>query len=191
MDIKKSIIVKVLCAIVLVAVLIAAAGAMNATQSYVQCASRIVSSAPPTDSRPPAAFPRLARVFWQHRDLYVARVLARECKNEGGKGMRRFGSELFALGVVKARLSLPDRETLSSILLPVFGGGRGLTRAAHVEWGRPPASLSESEMTWLFVVGQMPSCSKRKANSEPDRQTCERLYQSLLAQTPRLHSSAP
>ena len=46
---KKSAVVKALCAIVLVAVLIAAAGAIRAAKSYGDCVSRIVKSAPPTD----------------------------------------------------------------------------------------------------------------------------------------------
>lgn len=181
---KKPAIVKVLGIIVLVAVLLAAAGAVVATRSYVDCVSRIVRSASPTDARPPATFRTLSRVFWGHRDVYLARVLARECTSDGHDGTRGWGSQLFALGVVKGRLSFPERQTLSSILLPTHGG-RGLTRAAHAEWGRPPASLSESEMTWLFVVGQMPSCSKQRPDSEPDRQICADLYQSLLARIPR------
>jgi hypothetical protein len=188
---KKSTVVKALGAIVLVAILIIAAGAMRASQSYVDCASRIVRSAPPTDARPPATFLRLSRAFWGHRDVYLARVLARECMGDGHQDRDGWKRQMFALGVVKGRLSFPERQTLESILFHAHGG-RGLTRSAHAEWGRPPASLSEPEMTWLFVVAQNPGCSKQRpdSKSEPDRQFCEQLYQSLLAQLPRLHSSA-
>jgi hypothetical protein len=188
-DMKKSTVVKALGAILLSAVLLAAVGAVTTAQSYAECVSQIIRSAPPTDSRPPALYRDLSRVAWGHRDVFLARVLARECTSEGGGGLRRLGSQLFGLGVIKARLSLHDRQTLSSIFFLTPGGGRGLTRAAQEEWGRPPASLNESEMTWLFVVGQAPSCSKR-VGSEADRQVCEQIYQSLLARLPRPTSSS-
>jgi hypothetical protein len=178
--VKKSTVVKALCAIALVVVLVIAVGAMRAAQSYMDCASRIVTSAPPTDARPPAIFLRLSRAFWGHRDLGLARILAHECTSDGKSG---WGSQMFALGVVKGRLSWPERLTLSSILLPAHGG-RGLTRSAQAEWRRPPARLSESEMAWLFVVGQEPSCSKQRPDSESDRQVCAQIYQGRLAQIP-------
>lgn len=184
---KKSTALKIIGAIALAAVLMVAASAIVASRSYVECASRLVSGAPPTDSSPPPSFRRLSAAFWGHRDLYLARVLARECATEARGGVSRLRRELLALGVVKARLDLPQRETLSAVLLPA-PGGRGLTRLAQAEWGRAPAALNESEMTWLFVVGQMPSCSNQGDTSEPDRQICTRLYQSLLAELPRLNS---
>ena len=178
---KKSTVIKTLCAVVLVAVLIAAAGAMRAARSYRDCASRIVESAPPADARPPAMFLRLSRVPWGHRDLGLARILAHECTSAGKNGTDGWGSRTFAIGVVKGWLSWPERLRLSSVLLPAHGG-RGLTRSAQAEWGRPPESLSESEMAWLFVVGQEPGCSKRRPDFESNRQFCEQLYQGRLAQ---------
>lgn len=183
---KKSTAVKVLGVILLAAVLLAAFGAVTTARSYTECASRLIRGAPPTDSRPPALYRDLSREFWGHRDVFLARTLARECTSESGGGMRRLGSQLFGLGVVKTRLNPRDRETLSSIFFLTPGGGRGLTRAAQEEWGRPPASLDESEMTWLFVVGQAPSCSKR-SGAEADRQVCEQIYQSLLARLEQPH----
>jgi hypothetical protein len=178
---KNSALVKALGAIVLVALLIAAVGAIVTARSYADCVSRIVQSAPPTDARPPATFVRLSRVFWGHRDLGLARRLTQECTSDEHKGMRRLGSQTFAVGVVKGRLSWPERMVLSSIFLPAQGG-RGLTHSAYAEWGRPPASLSESEMAWLFVVGQEPSCSKQRPDSESDRKVCAILYQGRLDQ---------
>ncbi|HEV8578091.1 MAG TPA: hypothetical protein VGX68_03330 [Thermoanaerobaculia bacterium] len=177
---KKSTVVKVLCAIVLVVVLVVAAGGIVAARSYVDCASRIISSAPPTDARPPAIFRSLSRAFWGNRDIYLARVLLRECKSDGHNARRSLRSQTFALAVVKGRLSFPERVTLSSIFLPAYGG-RGLTRSAHAEWGRPPASLSEAEMMWLFVIGQEPGCSKQRPDYHANRQMCEGLYQSYRA----------
>lgn len=98
--------------------------------------------------------------------------------------------QLLALSATKTQISEPQRERLASVLIPAQGG-RGITRLAHAEWGRPPEALSESEMTWLFVVGQMPDCSKRLATSETDNQVCARLYESLLAQFPGASHSAP
>ena len=178
---KKSTVVKAICAIVLVAVLIAAVGAIGAVRSYKDCASRIVESAPPTDARPPAMFLRLSRVLWGHRDLGLARILVHECTHAGKNGTDGWGSRMFAFGLVKGRLSRPERLRLSSVLFPAHGG-RGLTRSAQAEWGRPPESLSESEMAWLFVVGQEPGCSKRRPDFESHRQVCEQLYQGRLAQ---------
>lgn len=64
-------------------------------------------------------------------------------------------------------------------------------RLAQAEWGRPPADLDEREMTWLFVIGQVgPGCSRQRGLSEPGPQVCASRYQSLLAELPRLHSSA-
>lgn len=180
---KKSAVIKVLGAIVLVAVLVVAAATMSATRAYADCVSRIVKSAPPTDVRPPATFLRLSRAFWGNRDLGLARILAHECTNDGKNDTGRWGSQMFAVGMVKGRLSWPERLRLSSILLPAHGG-RGLTRSAQAEWGRPPASLSEAEMAWLFVVGQEPSCSKQRPDSESDRQVCAQMYQWRLAQIP-------
>jgi hypothetical protein len=178
---KKSMIVKGLGTIVLVVLLVAAIGAIIAAQSYENCVSRLIKSAPPTDARPPATFDRLSRAFWGHRDLGLARSLEQECTSGEHQVLRRLGSRTFALGVVKGLLGWPERVALSSIFLPAHGG-RGLTHSAQMEWGRPPGSLSEPEMTWLFVVGQEPSCSKQRPDSESDRQICEVLYQGRLAQ---------
>src|SRR3712207_2597456 len=77
-DMKKSAVVKALGAVVLVAVLLAAVGAVIATKAYSDCVSRIVRSAPPTDAQPPATFHRLSRAFWGHRDVGLARILVHE-----------------------------------------------------------------------------------------------------------------
>lgn len=187
---KGSTIVKALGAIVLVMLLVAAIVAIIAAQSYESCVSRIIKSAPLTDAQPPATFQRLSRTFWGHRDLGLARILEHECTSGEHQGLRRLGSRTIALGVVKGLLGWPERVALSSVFLPAHGG-RGLTHSAHMEWSRPPASLSEPEMTWLFVVGQEPSCSKQRPDSESDRQVCALLYQGRLDQLARSHSSTP
>jgi len=87
--------------------------------------------------------------------------------------------ELIALGAVKTMLDPYQRLTLGAVLFRT-PGGRGLTYAAQTEWGRPPAALNESEMTWLFVIGQWPHCSKHRVIPEAERKECEDLYQSLL-----------
>ena len=187
---KKSTVLKGLGTIVLVALLGAAIVAILAAQSYEDCVSRLIKSAPPTDAQPPAAFQRLSRIFWGHRDLGLARILEQECTSDEHGVLHRLGGRTFALGVVKGLLGWPERLALSSIFLPAHDG-RGLTHSAHMEWGRPPASLNELEMTWLFVVGQEPGCSKRRPGSESDRQACATLYQGRLDQLARSRSSTP
>jgi hypothetical protein len=189
---RRSTVLQILGAIALAAILIVSARAFFAARSHVDCASRILGGAPPGDSSPPAMYGRLASAFWRHRDLYLARMLVQECTTGAPGGMRGARRQLFALTVVKTRLSPSQREALGAVLLRAPDGGRGLTRMAQVEWGRPPADLNEQEMTWLFVIGQLgPNCSRQRAISEPDRRDCASRYQSLLAQLPRLHSSAP
>jgi len=181
---KKSTVIKVLGAILLAAALLAAASAMSAAQSYSKCASRIISSAPPTDSQPPDMFRDLSRNLWGSRDVFLARRLPEECQSEGGGVLSRLGSQLFAGMAIKRGLSVEERQTIAGILIPAHGG-RGLTHSAQTEWGRPPASLSEEEMAWLFVVGQNPeNCSKKGTASEADRRACEDLYKSLLTRLP-------
>ncbi len=177
---KKSTTLGILGAISLAAALLVATQSMVAARSHVDCASRVLRGASPTDSSPPAIFRRLAPALWPKRDVFLARALARECTSEPRNGVGRVRHELFALGVIKASLSSPQRESLAAVLLPAHGG-RGITRSAQAEWGRPPSDLSESEMTWLFVVGQRPDCSKRLTTSERDRQTCARIFESLIA----------
>ncbi|HEX5716085.1 MAG TPA: hypothetical protein VF179_08000 [Thermoanaerobaculia bacterium] len=173
------------------AVLVVSARAFFAARSHVGCALRILGGAPPGDSSPPAMYGRLASAFWQHRDLYLARMLAQECTTGSPGGIRKAQRQLFALTVVKTRLSPSQREALGAVLLRAPDGGRGLTRLAQAEWGRRPAGLNEQEMTWLFVIGQLgPGCSRQRALSEPDRQVCASRYQSLLAELPRLQPSA-
>lgn len=187
---KKSTVLTILGAIALAVALFVATRSIMAVRSYVDCASRVLSGASPTDSSPPATFRRLAPALWRKRDVYLARVLARECTSGPRSGVDKVRHELFALGAIKASLSSAQRESLAAVLLPAHGG-RGITRSAQAEWGRPPADLSDSEMTWLFVVGQMPSCSTRLTASERDRQTCARLFESLSANLPRPPSSVP
>lgn len=189
---RKSTVLQILGAIAFVAIVIVSARAFFAARSHVDCASRILSGAPPSDQSPPATYGRLANAFWQHRDLYLARVLAQECSPGAGGGLRKAQRQALSLAVVKTRLSPSQREALGAVLLPSPDGGRGLTRLAQAEWGRPPTDLNEQEMTWLFVIGQLgPGCSRQRALSEPDRQVCASRYQSLLAELPRLRSLAP
>ena len=189
---RRSAVLQILGAIALVALLIVSARAFFAARSHLDCAERILGGAPPSDQSPPATYGRLAPAFWQHRDLYLARMLAQECTTGPAGGMRKAQRQLLILCVVKTRLSPSQREALGAVLLRAPDGGRGLTRLAQAEWGRPPADLDEKEMTWLFVIGQMgPGCSRQRALSGPDRQVCEDRYQSLLAQLPALRSSAP
>ena len=189
---RKSTLLQILGAITLAAILIVSARAFFTARSQVSCALRILGSAPPSDQSPPATYSRLAAAFWQHRDLYLARVLAQECTPDAGGALRKAQRQALSLAVVKTRLSPSQRESLGAVLLQAPDGGRGLTRLAQAEWGRPPADLDEQEMTWLFVIGQMgPGCSRQRALSEPDRQVCASRYQSLLAELPRLRSSAP
>lgn len=186
---RKSTVLQILGAIALAAVLLVSARAFFAARSHVNCALRILSGAPPGDQSPPVTYGRLASAFWRHRDLYLARVLAQECTTGSPGGIRKAQRQLLALTVVKTRLSPSQREALGAVLLRAPDGGRGLTRLAQFEWGRPPADLNEQEMTWLFVLGQLgPNCSRQRAVSEPARQTCAIRYQSLLAQLPGLHS---
>lgn len=187
---RKSTALKIVVAIALATALLIAARAVVAARSYVECSAQILSSAPPSDSSPPATYRRLSLAFWHNRDLFLARMLAQECGAEARGDGRNLRRQVFALGVVKTRLSLSQREALGAVLMP-SPGGRGLTQAAQTEWGRSPASLSEAEMTWIFVVGRSPSCSKLRATPEQDRQGCASLYQSLLAEIPRLQTSAP
>lgn len=181
---RKSTVVQTLFGTVVAAVLLVAVLVIFAANSYVGCASRLLSGAPPADVFPPATYRRLAVPFWGHRDLFLARVLARECAADSRGGIGRFDRQVLALGAVKTLIDWPQRVTLSAVFMPVPGGGRGLTRASLAEWGRPPADLDESEMTWLFVVSQQPDCSKHRV-AEKDRDACASLYQSLLDKLPR------
>lgn len=179
--VSRSTAVNTLLGIGIAVVLLASVLAIVAVQSYVGCASRLLSGASPSDLFPPATFRRFAAESWQYRDLYLARVLAQECAADAPGGSRRYDRELLALGAVRTMISSSQRETLGAVLLPA-PGGRGLTRSAMAEWGRPPADLNESEMTWLFVVGQQPRCSRHRASAERDRDFCANLHQSLLAE---------
>jgi hypothetical protein len=180
-DVSKPIAVNTLIGIVIAVVLLVSVLAFVAARSYMDCASRLLSGASPSDLLPPTMYRRLSTKLWHHRDLYLARVLAQECAAGDRGGTRRFDRELLAAGVVKTMISPSQRETLGAI----FGhrspdGGRGLTRAALAEWGRPPAELKELEMTWLFVVAQAPGCSKQRVTAKADPDVCASLYQSLL-----------
>ena len=96
------------------------------------------------------------------------------------------------LAVVKALLSWSQLKDMSAVLMPAQGG-RGLTYLAQAEWGRCPADLVERELAWLFAVALWPHCSieGKRTLSEPERQSCESLYRSLLAgSAPRMSPSA-
>ena len=177
---KKSTVVAVLAVIFLLAALAYSVNAVLASRAYLDCASRLMNEAPPGDRLPPESFRRLARAFLPKHDLYLVRVLARECAKEQGTTSRRFSRQLVVLGTLKVRLPSHQRETLSSVLFSAYGG-RGLTHAAQTEWGRPPEALTDPEMTWLFVVGQLLDCSRARAVSEGDRQACAYNYEILLS----------
>lgn len=187
---KKSTALAILGVMALALTVLVVARSMAAARSYVDCAARVLSGAPPTDASPPKAFRRLQPVIWRTRDLYLARVLARECNTGPQGGVDRVRQELFALGVVKSSLSSPLRESLAAMLLPAHGG-RGITQSARAEWGRLPADLNESEMTWLFVVGQRPTCSNRLTLSEGERQACAEIFERWSGVIPRPLSSSP
>jgi hypothetical protein len=178
--VSKSTVVHTLFGIVSAVVLLASVLAIFAVNSYVDCASRLLSGAHPTDVFPPPTYRRLAVAFWGHRDLFLARVLAQECAADARGGMRRFDREALALGAVKTLISSSQKQTLSAVFMPAHGG-RGLTRSALAEWGRAPADLNESEMIWLFVVAQEPSCSKQRGAAEKDQDSCALLYESRLS----------
>jgi hypothetical protein len=172
----------------LLAALAVGFNALFASRSFVDCASRIAGEAPPGDRLPPESFRRLSRAFWSKRDLYLTRVLTRECATELGWA-RRFGRQAVALGTLAARLPSEQRENLAAVLLPAHGG-RGLTHSAQTEWGRPPEALSDSEMTWLFVVGQDPSCSRARDVPARDRQYCATTYENLLSELRNLQKGS-
>ena len=188
---SKSTVVNNLVGLGVAAVLLASVLLFAGAHSYVGCASRLLSGATPTDVFPPAMFRRLSTGIWHHRDLYLARVLAQECA-AGAPGTRRVDREVLAAGAVKTLISLSQRETLGAVFFRADDdqapGGRGLTRTALAEWGRPPADLSEPEMVWLFVVAQAPNCSRQRVTAEADRGFCANLYQSRLAEVSRLPS---
>lgn len=186
---KKSTALAILGVMALALAALVVARSVVAARSYVDCAARVLSGAPPTDASPPAVFRRLQPVIWRARDLYLARVLARECNTGPQGGVDRVRHEVFALGVVKTSLSSSQRESLAAMLLPAHSG-RGITQSAQAEWGRPPADLNESEMTWLFVVGQRPTCSNQLTLSEGERQECAEIFE-RWSKLPRPPSSAP
>ena len=178
---KKSVAVAILSVVVLLAALAVGVNAVRASRSYLDCASRLVSEAPPGDRVPPERFHRLSRVFFKSRhDLYLSRVLAHECEKKLGTAPRVFGRRLVIIGALKA-LPLDQREKLAAVLFSARGG-HGLTHSAQTEWGRPPEALNDAEMTWLFVVGQIPTCSRSGVVPERDRQGCAYNYKMLLSE---------
>lgn len=181
---RKSTVVAVLLASFLLAALAVIVNVIRASSAYVDCASRLISEAPPGDRVPPESYRRLSRAFGSTHDMYLSRMLANECAQDPGTAPRRFGRRLAALGTVKAWLPLEQRENLDAVVIPAHGG-RGLTRSAQAEWGRPPEALTDAEMTWLFVVAQIPTCSKAGVVSERDRHACSYNYQLLLSKLPR------
>jgi hypothetical protein len=177
---KKSTVVAALAAILLSAALAVGVIAVRASRPYLECASRLASEAPPGDRLPPESFHRLSRALGRTHDMYLSRVLANECSKELGTAPSRFGRRLVVLGALKAWLPSDQRETLDAVFLPAHGG-RGLTHSAQAEWGRPPEALTDAEMTWLFVVGQIPTCSRTGVVPEEDRQACDSNYNLLLS----------
>lgn len=187
---KKSTALVVLSVILLSAALAVGVNSVRVSRSYLDCASRLMSEAPPGDRVPPESFHRLSRALRGKTDLYLSRVLAQECTKELDTAPRGFGRRLIALGTLKAQLPLEQRENLDAVLLPARGG-RGLTHSARTEWGRPPETLTDAEMTWLFVVGQIPNCSRSGTVPERDRRACDYNYKLLLSKLRSLDSAAP
>lgn len=187
---KKTTVVAILSVVVILAALAIGLNAVFDSRSYLDCASRLAGEAPSGDRLPPDSFRRLSRAFWGKRDVYLARELAHECAMALGKAPRGFGRQLVVLGTLTARLPSDQRENLAAIFIPAYGG-RGLTHSARTEWGRPPGTLSDAEMTWLFVVGQDPSCTRARAVPERDQQYCDDVYDRMLSDLRRLDSSAP
>lgn len=184
---KKSTVVAVLLAVLLLAALAVSFNAVRASRSYLACASRLASEAPPGDRSPPESFRRLSRELMPRRDLYISGVLARECAKELGTAPRGFGRRMALLGALKAQLSSDQRESLAAILI-AGRGGRGLTHSALTEWGRPPEALTDAEMIWLFVVGTNPNCSRAGVVPERDKEFCSHNYELRLS---RLRRQAP
>ena len=149
-----------------------------AARSYVTCAVELLSEAPASDSNPPESFRRQARTLWGKRDIFVARALVEKC---GWETRSIFlPRPVSALVGMRARLAPPQREALAATLIHAHGG-RGITRLASEEFGKPPRELSESEMAWLFVVGQRPTCSQRLEPSDAERKACSSIHEGLLA----------
>lgn len=186
---KRSSAVTVLSAVLLLAVLVVGFNSVLVSRSYLECASRLASEAPPGDRLPPESFRRLSRVFWSKSEIYLSRVLANECPKEDGTAPRRFGRRLVALGTLAARIPSDQSEKLAAVFIPAYKG-RGLTHSARTEWGRPPEALTDTEMAWLFVVGQSPSCSRAGVVPERDRQFCADTYERLLSDLRSLGSTA-
>jgi hypothetical protein len=187
---KKSTAITILSVTLLLSALAGSFNAVRSSQPYLDCASRLVGEAPPGDRLPPERFRRLLRAFHSTHDLYLSRVLAHECAMELGAAPSRFGRRLFVLGTLKARLPLDQRENLDAVLLPAHGG-RGLTYSAQTEWGRPPEALTDAEMTWLLVVGSIPTCTRAGAVPERDRHACAYNYKLLLSKLGHLDPAAP
>lgn len=186
---KKSLAVAILSVAVLLAALAVGFNAAGASRFYLGCASRLISEAPPGDRVPPERFLRLSRVFLGSKhDLYLSRVLVRECEKELGTAPRGFGHRLVIMGALKA-LPSDQREKLAAVLFSAHGG-RGLTHSAQTEWGRPPEALNDAEMTWLFVVGQIPTCSRAGVVPERDRQGCDYNYKILLSELRHLPAAS-
>lgn len=173
---KKSTVLTILGVIALISAVFVVTRSLAAARSYQNCVTRVLAAAPPTDASPPAAFRRLQPEIWRKRDLYLARVLARECNSGPRDGVDKARQELFALGVVKSSLSPSLKESLAATLLPAHEG-RGITQSAQMEWGHPPAALDDSEMTWLFVVGQRPTCSNRLTLADGERKACREIFE--------------
>ena len=187
---KKSTAVAILSVALLVAALAISVNAVMASRSYLDCALRLTSEAPSGDRLPPESFRRLSRVFWGKRDVYLARVLARECANEPGKAPGGLRRQAIVLGTLSVRLPSDQRENLAATFMPAYSG-RGLTHSARTEWGRPPEALNDSEMTWLFVVAQDPNCTRARAVPEQDQQHCADVYERMLSELRSLDSAAP
>jgi hypothetical protein len=177
---KKSTVAAALAVGVLLAILAVGVSLIRAARPYADCASRLIREAPPGDRLPPERFRRLSHAFGAPPDLYLSRVLANECTKDPGTGPRRFRRRLAALGTLKMWFPLKQREDLDAVVIPARGG-RGLTRSAWTEWGRPPEALTDAEMTWLFVVAQIPTCSRAGEVPERDRQACDYNYKLLFS----------
>lgn len=179
---SKSTALRVILTIAGLATLLIAAASIMAARSYVSCAVELLNAAPASDSNPPESFRRQARTLWIKRDVFLARALVESC----GLPRRGIPRQVVALGGIRAQLTSTQREALAAALILADGGqSRGITRLAIAEFHKLPVELTESEMAWLFVVGQQPDCSRRLTPSDADRKICSGLYEDLLARLSR------
>src|SRR3569832_468677 len=97
---KKSTVIADLSVILLLAALATSFNTVRTSRSFLDCASRMASEAPPSDRLQPDSFHRLTSAFGVH-DMYLSRVIANECVKDPGTAPGRFGRRLAALVTLK------------------------------------------------------------------------------------------